>query len=86
MSIDVKTLKGIDLYYYLTSEYSGTEYAEAVLLLMHAEPNRDKAFALLEKMVQDGRHLVAIYPGLGDVVPNGAEFVGNIMDGSLYII
>lgn len=85
MDIDVKKLKGLDLYYYLTSEYSGTEYAETVSLLMYAEPDREKALALLEKMVQDGKRLVAIYPGNGDVVPRGAEFVGDIPDGALYI-
>lgn len=85
MDIDVKKLKGLDLYYYLTSEYSGTEYAETVSLLMYAEPDREKALALLEKMVQDGKRLVAIYPGNGDVVPRGAELVGDIPDGALYI-
>ena len=85
MDIDVKKLKGLDLYYYLTSEYSGTEYAETVSLLMYAEPDREKALALLEKMVQDGKRLVAIYPGNGDVVPKGAESVGDIPDGALYI-
>ena len=85
MDIDVKKLKGLDLYYYLTSEYSGTEYAETVSLLMYAEPDRAKALALLEKMVQDGKRLVAIYPGNGDVVPRGAELVGDIPDGALYI-
>ena len=85
MDIDVKKLKGLDLYYYLTSEYLGTEYAETVSLLMYAEPDREKALALLEKMVQDGKRLVAIYPGNGDVVPKGAELVGDIPDGALYI-
>ena len=85
MDIDVKKLKGLDLYYYLTSEYSGTEYAETVSLLMYAEPDREKALALLEKMVQHGKRLVAIYPGNGDVVPKGAELVGDIPDGALYI-
>lgn len=85
MDIDVKKLKGLDLYYYLTSEYSGTEYAETVSLLMYAEPDRETALALLEKMVQAGKRLVAIYPGNGDVVPKGAELVGDIPDGALYI-
>ena len=52
---------------------------------MYAEPDREKALALLEKMVQDGKRLVAIYPGNGDVVPRGAELVGDIPDGALYI-
>ena len=85
MDIDVKKLKGLDLYYYLTSEYSGTEYAETVSLLMYAEPDRENELALLENMVQDGKRLVAIYPGTGDVVPKGAELVGDIPDGALYI-
>ena len=86
MDIDVKKLKGLDLYYYLTSEYSGTEYAETISLLMYAEPDRVKALTLLEKMVQDGKRLVAIYPGNGDVAPKDAELVGGIPDGSLYIV
>lgn len=86
MDIDVKKLKGIDLYYYLTSEYVEAETAEAVSLLMYAEPDRDKALTMLEKMVKDGKRLVAIYPGIGDVVPKGAELVGSIPDGSLYIV
>ena len=52
---------------------------------MYAEPDREKALALLEKMVQDGKRLVAIYPGNGDVVPKGAKLVGDIPDGALYI-
>lgn len=86
MDIDIKKLKGIDLYYYLTSEYSGTEYAETVSLLMYAEPDKNKALRLLEKMVQDGKRLVAIYPGNGDVAPKDAELVGDIPDGALYVI
>lgn len=86
MDIDIKKLKGIDLYYYLTSEYSGTEYAETVSLLMYAEPDKNKALRLLEKMIQDGKRLVAIYPGNGDVVPKDAELVGDIPDGALYVI
>lgn len=86
MDIDIKKLKGIDLYYYLTSEYSGTEYAETVSLLMYAEPDKNKALRLLEKMVQDGKRLVAIYPGNGDIVPKEAELVGDIPDGALYVI
>lgn len=85
MEIDVKKLKGMDLYYYLTSEYSGMEYAETVPLLMFAEPDRNKALALLEKMIRDGKRLVAIYPGNGDVAPSNAELVGDIPDGALYI-
>jgi hypothetical protein len=86
MDINIKKLKGIDLYYYLTSEYSGTEYAETVSLLMYAEPDKNKALRLLEKMVQDGKRLVAIYPGNGDVAPKDAELVGDIPDGALYVI
>ena len=85
MEIDVKKLKGIDLYYYLMNEYSGTEYAETISLLMFAEPDRDKAMTLLEQMIRDGKRLVAIYPGNGDVAPSDAELVGEIPDGALYI-
>ena len=87
MKIDIKKLKGIDLYYYITSdEYPDKNFSEAVSLLMYAQPNRDEALKLLEEVVKKSKRLVAIYPGMGDVAPQGAEFVGDIPDGALYVL
>lgn len=87
MKIDIKKLKGIDLYYYITSnEYPDKDFSEMVALLMYAQPNRDEALKLLEEVVRQGKHFVAIYPGSGDVAPKGAELVGDIPDGTLYVL
>ncbi|GAE14605.1 hypothetical protein JCM6292_767 [Bacteroides pyogenes JCM 6292] len=83
--IDIKKLKGEDLFYYIVDN-GEREFAEAAQLLMYAEPDRDKALVLLEKMIQDGKRLVAIYPGNGDVPPKSAELVGDIPDGALYLV
>ena len=87
MKIDSKKLKGIDLYYYLTSdEFSDKEYSETVSLLMYAKPNKDEALKLLEEVVKHDKRLVAVYPGNGEVAPKGAELVGDIPDGALYVL
>ena len=57
-----------------------------VALLPYAMMDRNKALLFLEDMVKNGKRLVAIYPGNGEVVPSGAELVGAIPDGTLYLI
>lgn len=87
MKIDIKKLKGIDLYYYLTSdEYPDKDFSENVSLLIYAKPNKDEALKLLEDVVEQGKHFVAVYPGNGEVAPKGAELVGDIPDGALYVL
>lgn len=87
MKIDIKKLKGIGLYYYITSdEYPDKDFSEAVSLLMYAQPNKDEALKLLEEVVKHDKRLVAVYPGNGEVAPKGAELVGDIPDGALYVL
>ncbi len=87
MKIDIKKLKGIDLYYYLTSdEYPDKDFSENVSLLIYAKPNKDEALKLLEEVVKHDKRLVAVYPGNGEVAPKGAELVGDIPDGALYVL
>ncbi len=87
MKIDIKKLKGIDLYYYLTSdEYPDKDFSENVSLLIYAKRNKDEALKLLEDVVEQGKHFVAVYPGNGDAIPKGAELVGDIPDGALYVL
>lgn len=82
--MDIKKLKGIDLYYYIVDN-GKEELVEAVQLLMYAEPDKDKAFKLLEDMVQQDKTLVAVYPGEGETPPKGAKLIGAIPDGTLYM-
>lgn len=84
MSIDIKTLKGIDLYYYIV-DFADEEFSEAVQLLMYAEPDKEKALKLLEDVVQKDKTLVAVYPEMGDVITKDMELVGDIPDGALYV-
>lgn len=85
MKMDIKKMKGKDLYYYIV-DFADNDFSEAVQMLMYAEPDKGKALKLLEDVVQEDKKLVALYPGNGDVVPQGAKLVGAIPDGALYVI
>lgn len=86
MKIDIKTLSGEDLFYFMTSsEYEDAEYSSVVKLLPYATMDMDNAIEILERVVQSDRLLVAIYPSLGDKPTDDMEFVGIIPDGVLYI-
>lgn len=81
---NISTLKGEELFYHLTHNVND-EHSSLVALLPYATMNMNKAILLLENIVKSGKTLVAIYPGNGDVAPKGAELVGDISDGALYI-
>lgn len=80
-----KQLKGMDLFWFMTHEIDDAEYSSTVQLLPFAEPNMEKACALLEQIVKDGKRLVAIYPSLNEKPTPEMELVGSIPDGALYI-
>lgn len=84
-AMDISALKGEELFYHLTHNVND-EVSSLVALLPYAIMNRGEALLFLEDMVKNGKTLVAIYPGNGDVVPKNAELVGAIPDGALYII
>ena len=81
---DTTTLKGEELFHHLTN--NGDDYSSLVALLPYAMMDRNKALLFLEDMVKNGKRIVSIYPGNGEVVPSGAELVGAIPDGALYLI
>lgn len=78
-------MKGEELFHHLTRDVNN-EYSSLVALLPYATMDMNKAILLLEDIVESGKTLLAIYPGNGDVVPKGAELVGAIPDGALFII
>lgn len=61
------------------------EDLEAVQLLRYAVSAPQKAGQWLRKALLEKREFVAVYPGNNEKAPAGAEFVGDILDGALYL-
>lgn len=84
-AMDISALKGEELFYHLTHNVND-EYSSLIALLPYALMDREKAISFLEDMVKNGKRIVAIYPGNGDIVPKDAQLVGSIPDGAMYVI
>lgn len=85
--MDIRKLKGEDLYLYIANLHTDKEFVGMVELMAYALVyDMDKIYSMLEDIVQENKKLVAIYPGNGDVVPQGAKLVGDIPDGELYLV
>lgn len=85
-SINPKTLKGEALFYYLTKCIKDKEYSSIVSLLPYAvSDDMDKAYALLERVVKEGKQLVTVYPNLNEKPTPDMQYIGDIMDGGLYV-
>ncbi|MCD8282385.1 MAG: hypothetical protein LUC22_03915 [Prevotella sp.] len=83
---DWKKLRGERLYHYLTEEAKDRDYASVVALLPQATCwDDEKAYAILERVVDEGKELVAVYPMLGEEEAPDMEYIGGILDGGLYI-
>ena len=61
------------------------EDQQVVRLLAYAVPDPKKAGQWLRKSLLEKREFVAVYPGNNEKAPEGAVFVGDIMDGALYL-
>ena len=83
--IDYMFLKGEDLFTYFTQDHPDREYASVVALLPNAVGDFQYALKLLEMVVICGAKLVAIYPGQGDEPTPTMKYLGEIMDGGLYV-
>lgn len=84
MKIDLTKLKGEDLLHYFTTDHPDEEYRSVVGLLPYVV-EFDKACKLLERSVREGKTFVAVYPGIEDVDTSGMEYIGEIIDGGLYL-
>lgn len=91
----VKTTNGWKLLTVLPNEALVTGYLSAaadaeesdlVQLLQIAEPVQKKAGAFLRQCMTKGAKLVTVYPANGDKAPKGAQLIGSIPDGALYIV
>ena len=58
---------------------------DLVALLPYAV-GAEKAPGILRRCLSGGRRLVAVYPMLNEKAPAGAEYLGGIMDGALYLV
>ncbi len=76
-------LHGADLFAYYVTQYKDTEYRTLVKLLPQACGDMQKAYKILESSVNSGRKLYACYPP--EKIPDGAEIIGSIPDGVLYL-
>lgn len=84
--MNIKELKGQNLFYYLTHDSEDKDYASTVALLPIAVNGVDEAFALLERIVAQDKKLIAIYPSIEDIDTSEMKYVGEIPDdGALYI-
>lgn len=61
------------------------EDKELVQLLRYAEPEAEKAGAVLRRCLEGGKSLIPVYPGNNETPPEGSALVGSIPDGVLYI-
>lgn len=85
--MDIKKMKGKDLFLYVTEVHEDKEFAEMVNLMAYALMyDMSKVYSMLEDVVVQEKRLVAVYPGSGDAIPKDAELVGSIPDGALYMI
>ena len=84
-TIDFTKLKGEDLFWYFTKDYPDEDYSSVVRLLPYATMDFEKAYEILERIVREGKKLVAVYPLLEETDTSKMEYVGSIMDGDLYI-
>ena len=84
-TIDFTKLKGEDLFWYFTNDYPDEDYSSVVQLLPYATMDIEKAYEILERIVREGKKLVAVYPFLEETDTSKMEYVGSIMDGGLYI-
>ena len=58
---------------------------DLVALLPYAVGS-EKAPGILRRCLSGGRRLVAVYPMLNEKAPAGAEYLGGIIDGALYLV
>lgn len=84
-TIDLSKLNGESLFWYFTNDYPDEDYSSVVQLLPYAVMDLEKAYEILERIVREGKKLVAVYPWIEEIDTSKMEYIGSIMDGGLYI-
>lgn len=83
--IDFTNMKGEELFYYFTHDHDDKDYSSVVAMLPYAVMDLKKAYEVLERVVRDGKTLVVVYPGIENTDTSKMEYVGDVVDGGMYI-
>ena len=76
----------VDRLHLLIKEYNkGREDTSVGDLIFYAANYIDEAVKIMTQVIQEGRELIAVYPGLDQKPEPGMTHVGPIPDGDLYI-
>ena len=78
-------LKGEALYLYFTKGQANAEYTSVVKLLNQVAGMPEEAYNILERCVSEGKKLIAVYPGIKNRDVSKLEYLGQIIDGALYM-
>lgn len=54
--------------------------------LIHVKDSKKRSGAVLRQCLVGGKCLCAVYPGCDEYPPKDAQFIGDIMDGGLYLV
>lgn len=88
--IDKKKMSGRQLFEYYTGRKS--KYSVIVQMLVYATQNIEKAYEILERCERENKSPFPFYPGIGrdtrisEDELNSFEYVGDIIDGEMYLV
>lgn len=83
--INPKELTGEALFYYMTNDYPDKDYSSIVEMLPLAVGDINKAYDILERSVQENKALSVVYPSNDEQATADMEYIGDVMDGMLYL-
>lgn len=83
--INLKELTGEALFYYMTNDYPDKDYSSIVEMLPLAVGDINKAYDILERSVQENKVLSVVYSGNDEQETASMEYIGDVMDGMLYL-
>lgn len=84
--VDFKKMTGKELYeFYITTEGKGYMFEYCELLFYSTIFSLEKTYKILEEIHRNNKKLVAYYPGIDKIQPEG-ELIGSIIDGCLYLV
>lgn len=83
--INPKKLSGLDLYYYYTIDHPDEDYRSVIQMLPIAAGSMEVAIYYLERATKGNRKICVCYPP-SETVPDGAEIIGSVPDGVMYLL